>query len=445
MRVFSLFIILLFVNINLFAQDEDKVVAYGKVKVEVGNLDNTKIVLYEDGKEIETFRPGLNNGKFDFILELGHQYQFYFSKRNYVTKIVNFNTNVPDEVLNSPDFEPFPDFDFYVTLFETYPEVDTMFFKNPVGKIQYSPKDFDFDWDKNYTLEIQRRMEQIEEDIRNKREQAEKDRERKAKEAEEKAIAEAEAKEEAERQAKLEKERLAQEQKDKEKAEKEAAKKAEGQAKLEKEKAEQEAKEKELAEREAEREAEKQAKEEADRLAKENKENQKLADEQAKKEAKDREEAEKLAQKQAEEKKEAAELAQKQAEENAKGEEKLAEQVVEKAEEEPEQPREKEEVVPKTVATPPNISVPKANEPQTTKPVVTRPAAYKPKIERTDVSKQEVAGKKVTRIEVQNGDITVVYLKVEYNWGGRFFFIQDEVDEFRNISESYFNIMTSKK
>lgn len=392
MKQLLLIFALTFCSIGLFAQADDIVIAFGKLKVEWGNLDRTEIQLFKDGKMVDEYSPARTNGKFEFPLELNHQYQFYFSKRNYVTKIVNFNTTVPDEVLNDPDFEPFTDFDFYVTLFESFPEVDTMFFKNPVGKIQYSRSKNDFDWDKDYTLEIQRKMEQIEADIRNKREQAKLKKELEEKEKEEQRIAEEKAKKEAEKQAELEKERLAQEKKDKEKAEREAEKLAEKQQ------------------------------------------------EQEEKEAQEREEQER----------DAADKAEKEREKQLAREQKLAEnQVEEEQEEETELVAEttpvKESSVPETVSTPPQINLPKTETQQTRPAVVNTKPIPKKQTNKVDVTKQNVAGKQVTRTEVSKGDITEIYLKVEYDWGGRYFFIQDEVDQFRNISESYYNIMISKK
>lgn len=158
--------------VSVQSQDNDKVVAFGKLKIEWGENENAKITLYQDGKKVDNFYTK-NNGKFEFILQLNHQYTFWFEKSGYVTKKVEFNTQVPDKVLKNPDFEPFPDFDFNVTLFKIYPDVDTMFFEKPVGKIQYNASLNDFDYDKDYNLEIIKQMEEIEKKIKEKHEEAE--------------------------------------------------------------------------------------------------------------------------------------------------------------------------------------------------------------------------------------------------------------------------------
>jgi len=217
-KIFLLLSILTFLFINLNGQVVDYVVAYGKLKVEWGNTENTLITLYEDGEEIDDFAPE-KNGKFQFSLELNHVYMFWFEKPGHVTKKVQFDTKVAESVTSDPEFIPFPDFDFNVTLFETYHDVDTMFFENPVGKIQYSASANDFDWDKDYTLEIQRSMEKIETEIREKHEQKLKDDDENERLAEQQDIKEEQDRKEAERiakqqaikdkEAKKEKERLA--------------------------------------------------------------------------------------------------------------------------------------------------------------------------------------------------------------------------------------------
>jgi hypothetical protein len=60
----------------------------------------------------------------NFNLLLNLTISTWFEKPDYVTKKVEFNTFVPKSVTSSPNFIPFQDFDFNLTLFEIYLEVD---------------------------------------------------------------------------------------------------------------------------------------------------------------------------------------------------------------------------------------------------------------------------------------------------------------------------------
>jgi len=381
------------------SQDANYVLAFGKFKIEWGDTDNSKIILFEDDKQIDTYNPE-SNGKFQFSLELNHVYMFWFSKPGYVTKKVQFNTYVPSEVTSDPEFIPFPDFDFYVTLFQTYPDVDTMFFTKPVGKIQFNATINDFDWDKNYTLEIQRSIEQIEKEITQKHDKEVQELAEKEKLAAQQAIDAQEAKKQADKQ--LEKDKLQQEI---------------------------DAKQKEKEKLEAERLI---ALETAKKLADEKEEQEKI---------KQKKEAEKKAEQKLDDTEKSTDSAQKEVIEDVKTEPKKTEPagVVEtpKKDAEPQ----------KTMDEQKNIEKPKENTPiegtskNTSKPSPDIMSATK--IGKVD--KIEATGKTTTRTQITENEITLTYIKVEYTWGGKYYFIEDENNVFRNISEFYYNTMMSRK
>lgn len=336
MRIFKTLIALFFTAIAVlpvFAQENNVVIVYGKFKIEWGDNEQSKISLYEDGKVVEQFYPK-NNGKFEFPLKLNHQYLFWFEKPGYVTKKIDFNTQVPESVLSNPDFEPFPDFDFYVTLFKVYPDVDTMFFTKPVGKIKYSAAINDFDYDKEYNLEVERRMEEIEEDIKRKNA------------------------------------------------------------------------------------------EEVEKLAN----NKKNKPEQDVSEAKN-------------------EVAEEVPNEIVPVETENQEQASTSQIQTEPIPEEEPQIKPNQSLAQDKANTQQQNNVATlTKSKVT-PTYEQPRntVQKQNITQTEVAGRTVTRTEVTQGNMTLVYIKVEYTWGGRFFFIQDETNEFRNISETYYNLMTRKQ
>jgi hypothetical protein len=316
---------------ELYSQDKASVVAFGKLKVEWGNLDKTKITLYQDGTKLDNFYP-TDNGKFQFSLQLNHQYLFWFEKPGYVTKKVDFNTQVPSEVTSDPDFEPFPDFDFYVTLFKIYPDVDTMFFVNPVGKIKYDSKLNDFDYDKEYNLEIQRHMDEIEEQIKQKHDKEVKEIEDAAKNP-----------------------------------------------------------------------VEEEKKQEVTQI--------KVPESNLEKKPDD--------------------IPAKESNQTVNKEEPIKAEV----------PKNKVSEVPKEVEL--KKSVPDVAD---VEKVNTQPDTFTAnKIPQANVESSEIGGKKITRTAITSKDITLIYVKVEYKWGGRFFFIEEEPNQYRNISEVYYNLMLEKK
>lgn len=320
---------------------------------------------------------------------------FWFEKPGHVTKKVQFNTAVPESVTSDPEFIPFPDFDFYVTLFKTYPEVDTMFFTKPVGKIQYSAEKNDFDWDKNYTLEIQRRMEEIEEEIRQKHEDKLKQEQEAIEQAKEQEIRAEEERREAEKQAQIEKERQEKEAKEREKEAKKIAD-------AEEERRKQEEKDREKTEREA----------------------AKQAEEEAKVKQSQNEEEPKLVQNNQEEPKvEIPEKPEKTEEPQSKKETDTAQNIV---------TEEKAPIVKTTKEIEGELYKPN------TKPSYGRTVTSNTKPVVKQIDKVEIAGRTTTKTKITENNTTLTYVKVEYTWGGRFFFIEDEPGIFRNISEQYY-------
>lgn len=337
---FALFLIII---PAMLGQNKNELIAFGKLKVEWGNLDSTRIRLYRDGKLIDTYHPS-KNGKFEFQLVLNYDYMFWFEKKGYVTKKVSFNTLVPTAVTSDPEFIPFPDFDFYVTLFKSYPEVDTMFFQNPVGKIRYSADINDFDWDKDYTLQIIKRMEEIEKNIKEKHERAEK--------------------------ARKEKEKNKNKQKPKEEPE--------------------------------------------PQLAQESDENISPVSV---------------------------------TEKNTTGQKITNATPLKKT-------HTAETSVTKSTQ-PASLAPSNSNKPTDTNNKSTSIPANKPALKTATINQPanlstvhrseqtQGAGKKITRTKVTRGNVTLVYIKVEYSWGGPFYFIQDEVNAYRNISGIFYNKMIS--
>lgn len=219
----------------------------GRVKLEGGSLDGTRVVVYKNGEKLRTISSGLS--KFALDLDLNSDYILEFEKDGFVAKKLSFDTHAPaDAIANG-----FTPFEFAVSMFKQYDGVNTVVFNQPVGMIRYDKETDDFDYDTDYTKSIQSALEKTLQEVAAKQEQERSKDAEEAKRAEEEAKAKAkaeadEAKQDAEaakQQAKADKE--AAETAAREQQQKEAeAKKAEAAAnKVEQERLATEAKKKE--------------------------------------------------------------------------------------------------------------------------------------------------------------------------------------------------------
>lgn len=218
----------------LFAQG--KFTVNGRLKMEGGDLAGARVVVYKDGAKERTITNNLN--KFSLDLDLNKNYVIAFEKDGYVSKKISFNTKAPAEAIAN-GFTPF---DFAVSLFKQYDDINIVVFNQPVGMIRYDDKTGDFDYDTDYTKSIQSQLQQVLAQVEQKqKEEAEAEKANEAKAAEDakaKAKADAEAAKQATAKAKADAE--AQKQAEaKAKADAETAKQAEAKAKADAETAKQ--------------------------------------------------------------------------------------------------------------------------------------------------------------------------------------------------------------
>nr|MCU0320498.1 carboxypeptidase-like regulatory domain-containing protein [Flavobacteriales bacterium] len=199
----------------------------GRMKVEAGDLSGARVVVYKNGVKERTITQSV--GKFTLDLDLQQNYILSFEKDGFVSKKIAFNTKVPaDAVANS-----FVPFDFAVSIFKQYDDVNLVVFNQPVGMIRYEQSEGDFDYDTDYTKSIQSQLQATQAAIEQKQKE-EKDKEANAAKAA--AKAEADAKKAAEQAARDEQARAAAAQREAQQKEAERLK-AEAEAKRAAEKA----------------------------------------------------------------------------------------------------------------------------------------------------------------------------------------------------------------
>lgn len=238
------------------AMAQGKLTVSGKLRVDGGSLDGSRMVVYKDGEKQRTIT---DLKKFSLDLELGGNYILSFEKEGFVTKKLSFNTNVPA----GQEATPFMPFTFVVSLFKQYDGVNIVVFNQPVGMIRYDGTQEEFDYDTDYTKSIQSALEEAQAVVEKKQQEeaalAAGNAKQQEKEAKERARQEAQAAKEAQEKA-LQEARAKAEQ---EKARQETLAK-EAQAKAEQEaRAAKDVEEKAVQEARAAKEAAEKAKEEA--------------------------------------------------------------------------------------------------------------------------------------------------------------------------------------
>ncbi len=174
-RTSLLFMAILLISFTTNAQN--KFVINGKLKVEGGDLREAAIAIERNGHKVKTISAG--NGTFSIPLDFNCQYILSFEKDGFVTKKLSFDTHAPGIGIED-GFHPF---DFTVSLFKQYDEVNIVVFNQPVGIIKYYEEIDDFDYDTDYTKSIQSRLRKVLEEVKNAKKDVEKNERRVEKEA----------------------------------------------------------------------------------------------------------------------------------------------------------------------------------------------------------------------------------------------------------------------
>ncbi|MEZ4806401.1 MAG: hypothetical protein R2815_02875 [Flavobacteriales bacterium] len=203
---------------------QGKFTVNGRLKIEGGDMGGSRAVLYKNGEKERVITTNLN--KFSLDLDLNANYLISFEKDGYVSKKISFNTKVPASAVMTP----FTPFDYAVSLFKQYDDINIVVFNQPVGIIRYEAALGDFDYDTDYTKSIQSQLQDVLDQVEKKQKEEErngaKEAKRKADEAKVLAKAEAEAKKLAEAQAREEAERAEQAKREQEEREAAARKEA---------------------------------------------------------------------------------------------------------------------------------------------------------------------------------------------------------------------------
>lgn len=126
--------------------------------IENGNFENTTVSVKKDGATLFTV-PGKSFMKVK--LQFNNDYILSFSKPGYITKSIAVNTIVPPERM-SQTFEPYK---IGVKLFRQYEGVNIVVYNQPVARIYFNSSLDDFDYDVDYTKSILSILKKTEEEL----------------------------------------------------------------------------------------------------------------------------------------------------------------------------------------------------------------------------------------------------------------------------------------
>lgn len=95
------------------------------------------------------------SGRCKVQLALNKKYVVKFSKPGYVTKVITVNTTLPREK------RAFYQFQFAIDIFREVPGLDVSVLKEPIAKIQYNSFIQQFDYDANYTIQVNEELKKL--------------------------------------------------------------------------------------------------------------------------------------------------------------------------------------------------------------------------------------------------------------------------------------------
>ena len=152
----SFYLTFIFVFHSVLLYGENNYSINGKVFIDNGSTDNVLVDIYSNGELVKKLSVN-QDGLFRTTIDWNQIYSISFSKKGYVTKIIEFSTILPSGK-NSTGIEPY---NLRVRLFKTFEGVDSVFFKNPVAKIRYDQTIGDFDYDMDYSLSVKYKVDEM--------------------------------------------------------------------------------------------------------------------------------------------------------------------------------------------------------------------------------------------------------------------------------------------
>ncbi|HKR03238.1 MAG TPA: hypothetical protein VJY62_01275, partial [Bacteroidia bacterium] len=132
-------------------------------KVEEGNYEKSYMIMENVTTGEKQTLPG--QSKYSVNLKVNNNYILSFNKPGYITKKIELNTSAPADRIDQ-GFYPVP---MIVILIKQYDGVNIVVFNQPVAKYKYSKITDDFDYDTDYTKQIQSALKDAEDELAEKK------------------------------------------------------------------------------------------------------------------------------------------------------------------------------------------------------------------------------------------------------------------------------------
>lgn len=151
-----LLIALIFGAVHGFGQGELYIFGVVKDYADSKKLENVKITVYENGNVVDTYTTS-GNGKYEFFLDLGKEYEVKFDRKGLVSKKVYMDSrNIPEEDIGA-GFS----MNIEMSLFEEIEGLDIAVLDKPIGKAKYNPNTGALEFDFAYTQEIKDELNRL--------------------------------------------------------------------------------------------------------------------------------------------------------------------------------------------------------------------------------------------------------------------------------------------
>jgi tetratricopeptide (TPR) repeat protein len=164
---------LLVIPLGIFAQDDLNIHGVVSDAMTSSKLGEVKVTVKKDGSVHDNFTTRAN-GKYEFYLDCGSQYEFVFEKSGFVKRSIRINSKgVPEEVIGAGIIMP-TDMSMY-EITEAMEGADMSVFDKPIGKASYDPAQADLVWDFAYTNQVKGEIFKFIRDVDKKQKELEKE------------------------------------------------------------------------------------------------------------------------------------------------------------------------------------------------------------------------------------------------------------------------------
>ncbi|HKL40736.1 MAG TPA: tetratricopeptide repeat protein, partial [Cryomorphaceae bacterium] len=159
--------------LGIFAQDDLNIHGVVSDAMTSSKLGDVKVTVKKDGSTHDNYTTRAN-GKYEFYLDCGAQYDFIFEKSGYVKRSITINSKgVPQEIIGAGIIMP-TDMSMY-EITEAMEGADLSVFDKPIGKASYDPAQADLVWDFAYTNQVKSEIFKFIREVEKKQKELEKE------------------------------------------------------------------------------------------------------------------------------------------------------------------------------------------------------------------------------------------------------------------------------